>query len=150
LATANTSEEFLQKIPQVFEVVKKYRKKLIDGNVPVWDLMITKHLSKNPKHYRQHVSQVIAAEQLIKEGSEVHAGNNVTFLFTSAESKRYERRVLAKQLIEKGVKADVRQYLLLLYSSTANLLSFRGYTAKTIYDAINANSGTMLPQFPSG
>jgi len=147
LATANNSEEFIQKIPQVFEVVKKYRKKIIDGEVPVWDLMITKHLSKNPKHYKQHVSQAIAAEQLIKEGSEVHAGNNITFLFTSAENKRYHRRVMAKQLIEKGVKPDIRQYLLLLYSSTANLLSFRGYTTKAVYDAINGNSSTMLPQF---
>ena len=150
LATANNSEEFIKKIPQVFAVVKMYRKKLIDGNIPVWDLMITKHLSKNPNHYKKHDSQVIAAEQLIKEGSEVHAGNNVIFLFKSAENKRHERRVLAKQLIEKGVKADVRHYLLLLYSSTANLLSFRGYTAKTIYDVISGNTGTMLPQFLSG
>jgi DNA polymerase elongation subunit (family B) len=104
--------------------------------VPIWDLIITKHLSKNPQKYKQRVSQVIAAEQLMKEGAEVRAGKNIRFLFTSAEDKRYERRVKAEQLIENGVNADTKKYLLLLYASAASLLSFAGYTAKSIYDAV--------------
>jgi hypothetical protein len=40
-----------KKIPEALEVVvKKYRQKLIDGRIPVSDLIIKKHLSKNPKH----------------------------------------------------------------------------------------------------
>jgi DNA polymerase, archaea type len=147
LAAANSSEEFMEKIPDVLQVVKNYRRKLIDGEVPVWDLMVTKRLSKNPKHYRQHVSQAIAAEQLIKEGSEVHAGNNVTFLFTDSENKRYHRRVMAEQLFEKGVNADAKKYLLLLYNSAANLLSFKGYTAKSIYEVVNGQSINTLYKY---
>ncbi len=141
LAQADNASEFMQKIPEVIEVVKKYRQKLLDGDVPVWDLIVKKHLSKNPRHYKQHVSQVIAAEQLLDEGAEVHAGNNVTFLFTDSESKRYRRRVMAEQLVEKGVNADVKKYLLLLYASTANLLSFLGYNTKMVSEAVNGYSG---------
>ena len=72
----------------------------------------------------------------MKEGAEIHAGKNIRFLFTSAENKRYERRVKAEQLIENDVNPDVRKYLLLLYASAASLLSFSGYTAKTLYDTI--------------
>jgi DNA polymerase elongation subunit (family B) len=147
LASANNAAEFAQKIPDTLRVVKDYREKLIHGDVPVWDLIITKHLSKNPKHYRQHVSQLIAAEQLVKEGVEVHAGNNLAFVFTDAENKRYHRRVLAEQLIEKGAHADTKKYLLLLYASAANLLSFKGYTAKSIRDAVNGQSVTNLSKF---
>jgi DNA polymerase-2 len=147
LASANNSVEFTQKIPDALRVVKDYREKLIRGEVPVWDLIVTKHLSKNPKHYRQHVSQVIAAEQLVKQGVEVHAGNNLAFVFTDSENKRYHRRVLAEQLIEKGVHADTKRYLLLLYASAANLLSFKGYTAKTVRDAVNGQSATSLSRF---
>ncbi len=100
-SAANNSKEFMQKIPEALNVVKAYRQKLLDGEVPIGDLIISKHLSKNPKHYKQHVSQVIAAEQLIKEGSEVHAGNSVNFVFTDSENKRFERRVKAEQLIDK-------------------------------------------------
>jgi DNA polymerase elongation subunit (family B) len=147
LASAGNSQEFTEKIPEVLEVVKRYRQRLIKGEVQVWDLLVTKHLSKNPKHYKQHVSQLIAAEQLIKAGAEIHAGNNITFLFKDSENRHPHRRVIAEQLIEKDVNAETRRYLLLLYASAANLLSFKGYTEKTIHDAINKHNTTSLPKY---
>ena len=147
LASANNSTELRQKIPEALEVVKKYRQKLLDGEVPIWDLIVTKHLSKNPKRYKQHVSQVIAAEQLMKEGADVHAGNNIRFLFTHAEDKRHDRRVKAAQLIEKGINPDARKYLLLLYASAANLLSFQGFTTKSVYDALRGQNQKSLAAF---
>ena len=108
---------------------------------------MAKHLSKDPKRYKQRVSQVIAAEQLIKEGVGVHTGKNIRFLFTDAEDKRYERRVKAVQLVEKGVNADIKKYLLLLYAATASLLSFAGYTNKSIYDAVRGYTGKELTEY---
>ena len=137
LASANNLREFMQKIPEALDVVKAYRQRLLDGDVPVWDLIVTKRLSKNPCKYRQKVSQVIAAEQLMKEGAEVHAGKNVKFLFTDAKNKKYGRRVRAEQLIERGVNPDLKKYLLLLYASAAGLLSFAGYTTEKVYESLN-------------
>jgi DNA polymerase elongation subunit (family B) len=136
LSSANNSKEFFEKIPEALKIAKTYREKLLNGEIPIWDLIVTKHLSKNPKRYKQKVSQAIAAEQLIKEGAEIQAGKNIRFLFTDVENKRHERRVIAEQLIEAKTNSDVRKYLLLLYSATANLLSFSGYTTQTIYDAV--------------
>jgi len=147
LASANNAKEFYARIPKALKVVKDYRRKLLNGDVPIWDLIITKHLSKNPKKYKQRVSQVIAAEQLMKEGAEVHAGKNIRFLFTDAEDKRHERRVKAEQLIEKGVNADNKKYLLLLYASAANLLSFSGCTPKSIYDEIRGHNLKSLVEY---
>ena len=135
-ASANNSQEFVAKIPEALKVIKEYRRKLLTGEVPIWDLIVTKHLSKNPKDYKQRVSQVIAAEQLSKEGVEVSAGKNVRFLFTSAENTRYERRVKAEELIEKGTNSDIKKYLLLLYAAASNLLSPFGYSAKDVYDLV--------------
>jgi DNA polymerase elongation subunit (family B) len=137
----------MEKIPEALTVVKEYRRRLLDGEVPVWDLIVTKHLSKHPSKYKQHVSQVIAAEQLMKEGAEVHAGKNIRFLFTNANDKRYDRRVKAEQLIEKGVNADVRKYLLLLYASAAGLLNFAGYTAESVYDAVRGYKHRSLMEY---
>jgi DNA polymerase elongation subunit (family B) len=144
LATADNTAELKEKIPEALTIVNVYRRKLLDGEVPIWDFIITKRMSKSPSRYRQHVSQVIAAEQLMKEGAEVHAGNNIQFLFTHAEDKRHERRVRAAQLIEKSVNPDAKKYLLLLYSSAANLLSFAGYTTKSVFDAINGEKQEKL------
>jgi DNA polymerase-2 len=146
-SAANNSEEFMQKIPDALDVIKAHRKKLLDGDVPIGDLIISKHLSKNPKHYKQHVSQVIAAEQLIKEGSEVHAGNSVKFVFTHSEDRRYERRVKAAQLIEEATSPDFNKYLFFLYSSAANLLSFAGYTTKSIQETLTGQNQKNLSNY---
>jgi DNA polymerase elongation subunit (family B) len=147
LASADNSKQFVEKIPEVLKVVKEYRQRLLSGDVPVWDLIVTKHLSKHPSKYKQHVSQVIAAEQLMSEGAEVHAGKNIRFLFTNADDKRYARRVKAEQLLEKGANADTRKYLLLLYSAAASLLGFSGYTEKSIYDKVRGQALKHLDDF---
>jgi DNA polymerase I len=147
LAKASTVREFHERIPEALEVVKKYRRRLLDGEIPLWNLIVTKHLSKKPEKYKQHVSQVIAAEQLMREGAEVHAGKNIRFLFTDAENKRHERRVRAEQLIERGTKPDTTKYLLLLYASAAGLLSCAGYTSKSIYDTVRGCNNTNLTKY---
>jgi DNA polymerase elongation subunit (family B) len=147
LSSANSSKEFLEKIPQALRIVKNCRQKLLDGEVPVWDLIVTKHLSKHPREYKQRVSQVIAAEQLIKEGAEVHAGKNIRFLFTDAEDKRYERRVKAEELIEKSVSPDAKKYLLLLYAAAASLLSPLGYSTKEVYDEVRGYRHKSLTEY---
>src|SRR5659263_319720 len=144
LCEANNATELYQRIPQALDVVKRYRQKLLDQEVSIGDLIITKHLSKNPKHYRQHVSQVIAAEQLIKEGAQVHAGNSVKFVFTHSEDKRYERRVKAAQIIDVDTNADFKRYLFLLYASAANLLSFAGYTNQSVYETVSGQNQKSL------
>ena len=144
LSSADNSAELYRKIPEALKILKDYRQRLLNGEVPVSDLIVTKHMSKQPKNYKQHVSQVIVAQQLSKQGVEVQAGNNVKFLFTHSEDKRYERRVKAMQLIEKGVTPDAKKYLLLLYASTANLLSFSGYTTKKVYDAVKGQHQKIL------
>lgn len=136
LAKANNSTELYQHIPKALQVLKEYRQRLLNGQVPLSDLVVTKHMSKQPKHYKQQVSQVIVAKQLAEQGVDLHAGSNVEFLFTDSNNKHFERRVKAVQLIEKGVNPDTKKYLLLLYASTANLLSFAGYTTEKVYAAI--------------
>ncbi len=147
LSAANNSHEFMERIPEALKVVKNCRRRLLDGEVPVWDLIVTKHLSKQPGKYKQHVSQVIAAEQLMREGAVVPAGKNVSFLFTDTANKRSDRRVRAEQLIERGLKPDTKKYLLLLYASAANLLGFAGYTPESVYDAVRGYNTKSLTEY---
>jgi len=136
LSFADNSKNFVEKVPNALKVVKDYKRKLLNGEVPVWDLVVTKRLSKNLENYTQKVSQVIAGEQLKKEGFEVSAGKSVKFLFTSAKNKRYIRRVKAKELIQETTNPDVNKYLLFLYSAASNILSPLGYTPKQIKDEL--------------
>ncbi len=67
---------------------------------------------------------------MIDEGARVSAGQNLRFVYTSAENKRYERRDRAEELIEETTSSDVEKYLHLLYAAAANTLSAFGYSAK--------------------
>ena len=137
LASTRDAKGFVKKIPDALNVVKKYRKKLLNGEVPVWDLVVTKRLSKNLEDYTQKISQVIAGEQLQKEGIEISAGKNIKFLFTSAKNKRYIRRVKAKEIIKEETNPDLRKYLLFLYASASNILSPFGYSQEIVQNYAN-------------
>jgi DNA polymerase elongation subunit (family B) len=144
LKPANNAAELYQRIPEALKVLKNCRQQLLNGEVPLSDLIVTKYMPKQPRDHRQQVSQVIAAQQLNRQGLEVPAGSSVKFLFTNAEHKHNERRVKALQLIEKNVAPDTKKYLLMLYASAGNLLSFAGYTPKKIYDAVKNQHQTSL------
>jgi DNA polymerase elongation subunit (family B) len=136
LVSADDLKGFVEKVPDALKVVKEYRRKLLDGEIPVWDLVVTKRLSKDLENYTQKVSQVIAGEQLKKEGFEVSAGKSVKFLFTSAKNKRHRRRVKAQELIKETTNPDINKYLLLLCYAASNILSPLGYTPKRIHDYV--------------
>jgi DNA polymerase elongation subunit (family B) len=145
LAEAKNSKEFIQKIPYAIRILKNHREKLLAGEISIRDLIITKHLSKDLHSYKHNVSQVIAARQLLKEGVEIAGGKNIKFLFTNAENKRYERRVIAEPLIEKNTESDIKKYLLLLYTSAFTLFNPFGYSVKTIYDEVRGQRQINLP-----
>jgi DNA polymerase elongation subunit (family B) len=132
LATAKNSQEFFTKIPEALNIVKKYRKLLLNGEIPIWDLVVTKRLSKDLQDYTQNVSQMIAGEQLKKDGFDVYAGKNLKFVFTDVKNRRYKRRVKAKELISEKTNPDMKKYLSLLYSAASNLLSQFGYSTNRI------------------
>jgi DNA polymerase, archaea type len=145
LAKADNTPELYRQIPEALKVLRTYRQRLLAGEIPLSDLIITKHMSKQPRHYRQQVSQVIAAQQLGKPMAWICLrAATYSFLFTDANHKRVSRRVKAAQLIEKGVNPDTKKYLMLLYSSTANLLSFAGYTTQGVYDAVRGQQQKSL------
>ena len=57
LSSANNAVEFWDRIPKALDVVREYRRRLLDGEVPVWDLIVTKHLSRAPQKYRQRLKK---------------------------------------------------------------------------------------------
>jgi DNA polymerase elongation subunit (family B) len=63
-----------------FQLTRGYMNRLQEGQVDLQDLLITKQLSKNPAEYKHNVMQAVAAKQLIREGVQVSAGQNVSYL----------------------------------------------------------------------
>jgi DNA polymerase-2 len=135
LARARDSKEFMKKIPQALDVLRDYAKRLVEGKIPIEDLVIEKRLSLRPSEYAHSVLQAIAAKQLVEEGVEMSAGQTVQYIIVDSKNKHPLRRVKPAQLLNRHVRYDAEKYLELLLASATNLLGqFR--TVDDIYDIV--------------
>jgi DNA polymerase-2 len=139
LGRAVDSKGFMARVPEALGVLKGYVRKLVNGEVTIEDLFVTKQLSMDPSDYVHNVFQVIAARQLVGEGIEISGGQTVRYLITDAESKRLNRRVRAAELVDENTRYDVRKYLELLLAAGANILSPFGYTSEKLHDLVVRN-----------
>ena len=133
LAEAHSFEAFKERIPDALQILREYAERLIQGDVDVQELLITKRLSKSPSGYSHDVFQAIAAKQLEKAGFEVHAGQTVQYLIVNAESRWVNARVIAAPLLKPNVHHyDVKEYVQLLTSTCETLLGVFGYDKSII------------------
>jgi DNA polymerase I len=122
LSHANNSGEFRALVPRALSVMKHYISLLRSGSVPVKDLVIEKRLSKVPSDYTNLVPQAIAARHLVKEGSDIHAGQNISFVISNSDSKIADNRALPVELADDTMPYDAAAYSELILSSAMNLL----------------------------
>jgi DNA polymerase elongation subunit (family B) len=132
LTCANSLEVFKEKIPEALRVLRVYADKLIDGQVDLQELLVTKRISKAPSNYTHDVFQAIAAKQLEKAGFEVHAGQTVQYLITNAKSKWVNERIAPAELLKSKTHYDVKEYVKLLISAGETLFNMFGYDKHTI------------------
>lgn len=136
LAKARNSKEFMERIPEALDVLRRYARRLVEGKVSTGDLLIAKRLSHGPLEYSHDVFQAIAAKQLMKAGVDVSAGQTVQYLITDSDSRRACLRVKSASLLGAMDRFDWRKYMELLLSSAVTLLGHFGYTMDNLYDLI--------------
>ncbi|KKL19701.1 hypothetical protein LCGC14_2462830, partial [marine sediment metagenome] len=83
LAEADDRSDFKFKIkyslPRLYD---KWKQKLIDQEVPLDQLIVTKTLSKNPQDYRANNHSALVSKQLVKTGVHLQSGMKVQYLVT--------------------------------------------------------------------
>ena len=121
LSQANNSHEFRELMPKALRVMKQYVSLLTTGNVPVEELVIEKRLSKSPSEYTNLVPQAIAAQHLVREGSKVHAGQNVSFVISNNDSRIVANRAVPVELTDESTPYDPAAYIDLILRCATNL-----------------------------
>lgn len=147
LARARNAETFKERIPAALNVLRQYVKKLLNREVRLEDLLITKQLSKSPAGYTHNVFQAIAAKQLAKAGVEISAGQLVRYLIVRSKSKRPASRVLVAQLVDPDTRYDVEKYLDLLISAAETILCVFGYSKERLREVLYSEKQiTLIPK----
>jgi len=121
LASARSREEFLARLPEALRVVRRYIDRLQTGRVDIEELLITKQLSKDPSEYKHNVVQAIAAKQLVHEGMQISAGQNISYIIQ--ETRDIEKCVIPSELVSGPIRYNAAKYISMLLDAAVGLLS---------------------------
>jgi len=127
LSRASNSIELRELIPQALEVTRKYIRMIRSGEVPAEKLTLEKRLSKSPEEYKSFSHQVVAAQQLRREGGYIHAGQSIRYIVTADRATMQSKRAVPSELFEESIGYDAEAYVKLLISSVVNLFLPLGY-----------------------
>ncbi len=122
LAGASTVKEATSMVEECIRVFLKHARSLLEHDAPVEGLVFTRNLSKKPGEYANQSLTSSVADQLVREGMELHAGEAVQYVITDYESKSPGRRAVAFELVDEGTVYDAKRYVELLAEACSTVL----------------------------
>jgi DNA polymerase-2 len=114
MAKGDTVKEVKALMPQVYDLFLQYRQRLLDGKVPLADLIFTKMLSKDSGDYSVNTVEMGALYQLVDEGESMKAGEVLQYVITDNKRKNARKRSVPVELINENTKYDANRYIELL------------------------------------
>ena len=122
LARGHDKAGFLEQVPEAQTVCQEFIGRLHDGDVDLRDLILNSTLTRNPGEYRATSRAAVVAQQLVKAGRDLHAGQKVRYIMTSADSENPLRRVRALELFDSSTRYDPEAYAILCERAFENLI----------------------------
>jgi DNA polymerase-2 len=135
LSEVRTLAELRGQIPQALEIVRTYRRYLLDGHATVEELAITKSLSKEPQAYCHQTLSMIAAQELLARGVSLQAGDTIHYIITDADAVYPPDRARAVAGLDGTWSYDVSAYDSLLLKAALVLLTPLGVTATSLSES---------------
>ncbi len=85
-------------------------------------MVFTRNLSKKPGEHLNRTLVSSVAEQLVREGVELHAGESVRYVITDYSSRSPSRRAVAFELADDKTVYDAERYVELLAEACSTIL----------------------------
>lgn len=128
LADANDVAGVKALVPNVLEVAKQYVDDLKRGNVPPFDLVIRRRISKDPYEYENNSINAIVSQTLAEAGIRLMAGESVQYIITDATGKKdpMKAKPLALYALDDGY--DAEKYADMVLEAAETLLEPLGYS----------------------
>ena len=108
--------------PQLLEMVSQAEARLAARDVPVEELVLKRKTSKAAGEYRNNAMTAVAARQAVRAGIELHPGQAVRFVVTSAGDADPDSRVRLLPLLGPDESYDPVFYIRLLRQAAATVL----------------------------
>lgn len=148
LSQAHTLAALREQATPALEIVRSYRRYLLEGHATAEELAITKSLSKDPRAYHHQTLTAIAAQELLARGVSLQAGDTIHYIITDADAACPSDRVRVVAGLDGTWSYDVSAYETLLVKAAAAVLGPLGLTVASLDEA--TSSRTSVEVNPSG
>ncbi len=126
LSNAKNCREYRSLLPKVKMCFEYYRDQLRTGQVPFFELAISKSLSKAPEEYQQANLTAIVAKELSGRGVHLSAGQRISYVITDMKATVKSDRARALGFIDGSWSYDLEKYESLLTEAYEVLLQKNG------------------------
>jgi DNA polymerase elongation subunit (family B) len=147
LARGRNIEEVRSAIPWVFRVMRRYARRLRNGEADHRDLVFTVTVSRGLREYRVNGFSKIALRQLRREGVDLLPGQPVRYIVTDHGSRRQEERVRIAEAWRERDGYDADFYVKRLVRATETLLRPFGYTGEKLALALQGHEQRTLNEY---
>jgi DNA polymerase-2 len=132
LSQSRDLKEYEREIPRVIAILSEYRRRLLEGEVNLRDLVITRSLSQDPQEYKKATLSAVVSHELLARGVRLAAGESIQYIITHDADKDPASRARAYVTLTADHAYDVEKYTELLLKSGESLLSLFGYDLKRL------------------
>lgn len=134
LATTTTRADVAATLPRLFEIVVRELDRLRASQVPLRELVLTYHLSRDPDEYKSETLNAAVARQLKECGVELHPGESLQYVITDYKAELGYDRARAWDLSDGAMGYDVERYAELLLRAVETVLAPFGVSAEMLRD----------------
>jgi DNA polymerase-2 len=132
LKQARSMKEFEYLVPEALDAAKQFVDALYRGTASPYDLIIKRHISKDPLEYENRNINAIVAQTLVEAGVKLSPGESIEYIITDATGKRDPRKAapLALYALDDGYDAD--KYADFVIEAVETMLEPLGYSKERI------------------
>jgi DNA polymerase II len=132
LAEAATREERKALLPQLLQIITRELDRLRSGQVPLHELVLTYHLSRDPTEYQTDTLNATVARELAGRGVTLNPGESVRYVITEYQADVPSDRARAWEFIDGSWGYDVARYTELLMRAVESVLVPFGVSASML------------------
>ncbi|MFQ5846680.1 MAG: DNA polymerase domain-containing protein [Candidatus Methylomirabilales bacterium] len=129
LARAENATEFMARVPEALELLRRHVDEIREGRVPFEELVITRTLSKDPMQYVREDAGAIAAKAMAGAGVKLHPGEQIGYIILDRKARVKGERARPAVLLTGNESYDKERYVELLLRAAETLLAPVGYPA---------------------
>jgi DNA polymerase-2 len=126
----NAEEVYTIGYEKALRLVAETIDKLMVGELPMEELIVSKILQKPVARYKSVFPHVSAAIQLASRGRKVKEGESVNFIFVDANHHNPLCRVVAYELADSKIHEDKEKYKDMVLDAAETVLSTFGFSRK--------------------